>query len=32
MERIGDACADGSLRIAHEHLASAAARGFLDSI
>jgi DNA-binding transcriptional MerR regulator/methylmalonyl-CoA mutase cobalamin-binding subunit len=32
MERIGDGYTDGSLRIAHEHLASTALRAFLDSV
>jgi methylmalonyl-CoA mutase cobalamin-binding subunit len=31
MERLGVACAEGALRIAHEHLASAAVRSFLES-
>lgn len=32
MTRIGGACADGTLRIAHEHLASAAVRSFMESM
>ena len=32
MERVGDACAAGTLRIAHEHLASTAVRSFMDSV
>jgi DNA-binding transcriptional MerR regulator/methylmalonyl-CoA mutase cobalamin-binding subunit len=32
LERIGSACASGRLRIAHEHLASAAVRSFLESL
>lgn len=32
LERIGDGYARGELRIAHEHLASAAVRSFIDSL
>lgn len=32
LEWIGSACASGRLRIAHEHLASAAVRSFLESL
>jgi methanogenic corrinoid protein MtbC1 len=32
MHRIGEACARGTLRIAHEHLATAEARGYLDGV
>lgn len=32
MYRVGECCANGTLRIAHEHLASAAVRSFLGSL